>query len=101
MITHIVLVCFQPDVTEAEVNEIWAALAAVREVVPGMTRASFGKDVSPEGLGRGNTHGFVMEFQSVAARDAYLEHPAHRAAGARLVAACKGGRDGVTVIDLA
>lgn len=101
MITHIVLCRFRPDVGSDEIAEIWNALNAVRSVVPGLTRATFGADVSPEGLNRDHRHGFVMEFKDKAARDAYLAHPDHKAAGARLLAACEGGKDGLTVVDLA
>jgi len=59
-----------------------------------------GANVSPEGLARGFTHAFTVDFADVAARDAYLVHPAHQAAGARLVAAAQGGIDGLLVIDL-
>lgn len=87
---------FRADVSEAEIAAIWAALEAVREAVPGMVRASFGANVSPEGMARGYGHGFVMDFEDAAARDAYLVAPEHKAAGARLVAACEGGVEGVS-----
>jgi hypothetical protein len=32
---------------------------------------------SPEGLNDGFTHGFIMTFESSAARNAYLPHPEH------------------------
>ena len=100
MITHIVLCKFREDVRAEEIAGIWDELAALRDVVPGMVDATFGANISPEGLGRGHSHGFVMTFEDAAARDAYLAHPAHQAAGARLVAACVGGVEGITVVDV-
>ena len=41
-----------------------------------------------------------MDLADAAARDRYLVDPAHKAAGARLVAALEGGRDGLIVFDL-
>ena len=41
-----------------------------------------------------------MTFESAATRDAYLEHPAHKEAGAALVSVCDGGVDGLTVVDI-
>ena len=41
-----------------------------------------------------------MDFSDAAARDAYLIHPDHKAAGAKLVAALEGGRDGLMVFDI-
>jgi hypothetical protein len=45
--------------------------------VPGILDYSWGANNSPEGLSQGFTHAFVMTFRDVAARDAYLPHPAH------------------------
>ena len=42
-----------------------------------------------------------MDFRDAAARDAYLVHPDHQKAGARLVGALAGGVDGLIVFDLA
>ena len=100
MIHHIVLVKFRADVTRAEVQSIWDELAALVPLIDGLESASFGGNISPEGLSRGYTDGFVMVFTNVAARDAYLVHPAHKAAGGRLVAALDGGVDGVLVLDI-
>ena len=101
MIRHIVLVRFAPAVPEAERAGVLAELAALREVVPGMVAFAAGPDVSPEGRAGGFTHAFVVDFAHEAARDAYLAHPAHKAAGARLRAAAEGGRDGLLILDLA
>ena len=49
---------------------------------------------------QGFNDGFIMDFADEAARDRYLPHPAHKAAGSRLVAALEGGRDGLIVFDL-
>lgn len=101
MIRHCVFVRFRPEVTLEERAAIYAGLESVREVVPGFVGMSYGPNVSPEGLHQGFTDGFTIDFADEAARDAYLVHPAHKAAGARLVAALEGGRDsGLIVFDL-
>ena len=99
MIRHLVVVTFDPATPEAERRAIFDQLAALRTALPGIRAFAGGPDVSPEGLARGYTHGFTVDFDDAAARDAYLDHPAHKAAGARLVAATAGGLDGVTVVD--
>ena len=38
--------------------------------------------MSGEGLNQGCTHGFILTFHSEKDRDAYLEHPDHKAFGA-------------------
>jgi hypothetical protein len=100
MIRHCVLTKFRSDVGTADKQAIFAALDALRDVVDGIEAAHFGANVSPEGLGQGFDDGFTIDFRDAAARDAYLVHPAHRQAGARLVAALDGGVEGLVVFDL-
>ena len=47
---------------------------------PGIIDLSHGPNVSTEGLDNGFTNSFVITFESVAARDAYLPHPVHQKA---------------------
>lgn len=100
MIQHIVLVKFKAQTSQPEKDAIWDDLRALRDVVNGIEDMRFGADVSPEGFGRGYGDGFTILFRDAAARDAYLVHPDHQAAGARLVAALEGGTDGLLVVDL-
>ncbi len=100
MIRHCLFVRFRADVSEAERNAIYADLTAVKDVVPGFVAISYSANVSPEGLHQGFEDGFIIDFTDEAARDAYLVHPAHKAAGARLVAALENGRDGLIVFDI-
>ena len=100
MIRHCVFFRFRADVADSERKEIFAELADLRAHVDGMLDANFGRNVSPEGLGKGLEDGFVIDFRDVAARDAYLVHEAHQKAGARLVAAIDGGLDTLLVFDL-
>jgi len=100
MIRHCVLVRFRADVTDQARAAIYAELESLREVVPGFLAMSFGPNSSPEGLDQGFADGFTMDFVDEAARDAYLVHPDHKAAGGKLVAALEGGRDGLIVFDM-
>jgi hypothetical protein len=100
MIRHTVLVKFPPDARPDAIDALFRALDDLRNALPGMLSFRGGANVSPEGLSRGFTHAFVADFVDVAARDAYLVHPAHKAAGAKLVAAAEGGIDGLVVIDI-
>jgi Stress responsive A/B Barrel Domain len=96
MIRHTVLIHFKPD---ADVPAIFAALKSLQQKIPGIISISTGRDNSPEGLQRGHTHGFTVDFESVAARDAYLPHPEHQRVGAMIVGAAEGGLGGITVVD--
>jgi Stress responsive A/B Barrel Domain len=96
MIRHTVLVRFKPD---ADAAHILASLKSLQHKIPGIISISAGRDNSPEGLQRGHSHGFTVDFVDAAARDAYLPHPEHQKVGAMIVAAAVGGIDGVTVMD--
>ncbi len=100
MIHHIVFVRFSPATPEAERTAIFAELDGLQATIAGMRGFSGGPNVSPEGLAKGFTHAFVVGFDDAAARDAYLIHPAHQAAGGRLVRAADGGLDGLIVMDV-
>lgn len=100
MIRHCVFVKFRSGVSKDERAEIYAGLAALVGQVDGLISADFGPNVSPEGLAQGFDDGFIMDLEDEAARDRYLVDPAHKAAGAKLVAALEGGRDGLIVFDL-
>ncbi len=95
-IRHVVLVRFKQD---ADVPKIFTALKSLQAKIPGIVSISTGKDNSPEGLQRGNTHGFTLDFVDAAARDAYLPHPEHQKVGAMIVASAESGIDGITVMD--
>lgn len=98
-IRHCVFVKFRADVPDAEKQGIYEQLAALGVHLQ-IDAMSYGPNVSPEGLHQGFLDGFTMDFPDAAARDAYLVDPAHRDAGARLVAALEGGRQGLLVFDI-
>jgi hypothetical protein len=101
MIRHVVLAKFRADVSVAEREAILDGLRALKSKIDGLVAMGFSENVSPEGLHKGFDYGFTMDFRDEAARNAYLVHPDHKAAGTKFVAALDGGRDGgLIVLDL-
>ncbi|MBX2830399.1 MAG: Dabb family protein [Rhodospirillales bacterium] len=100
MIRHIVLSKFKTEVTASEIESLFAKLADLKSLIPGMRGFDGGVSVSPEGLEQGFRHGFCIDFDDAAARDAYLEHPEHKALGGQLVGLLEGGLSGLIVVDL-
>lgn len=100
MIRHIVLIRFQPSVTQARIDDLFAELHRIEGKIPGLLSIASGKSESPEQIERGYMHGFVADFADWAALQAYQEHPDHKRLGAGLVAAAEGGIDGILVFDL-
>jgi hypothetical protein len=100
MIRHIVLTKFKAEVTKAEIDSLFAKLADLQHHIPGMRSFDGGVSVSSEGLEQGFQHGFSIDFDDAAARDAYLEHPEHKTLGRQLVGLLEGGIAGLVVFDL-
>ena len=96
MICHVVLLKFR---NSGDANNIFAKLKNLQSQIEGIVDIRCGKNCSHEGLQKGFTHGFFVDFIDAAARDAYLHHPAHQKVGAMIVAATEGGMDGIAVID--
>ena len=101
MIRHIVLVRFRADTTAEQKAAVFDKLAALRNHLPGITDFQSGRNVSPETqLTRNFNDLFWFDFEDANARDIYLDDPAHKAAGANLVAHTEGGPDGLIVADI-
>lgn len=101
MIRHCVFIKYRPDVPRGEKAAIAADIRALKDVVPGILAVHVGDNVSPEtGMDKGYAEGFIVDFDGPASRDAYLVHPDHQKAGGRIVAAARGGVEGVIVYDL-
>ncbi len=96
MIRHAVFCRFRAD---ADVAAVFSALKGLQAKIPGILAIAGGADCSPEGLQKGFTHGFTVDFVDAAARDAYLPHPEHQKAGKLVVAALEGGFEGLAVVD--
>ena len=99
MIRHCVLVRARADREPGELEAVFAGLAALGRRLPGLQAFAGGADVSPEGLQRGYTHAFTIDFADETARDAYLVDAGHPAPCARLRDTAEGGRDGILVLD--
>lgn len=101
MIRHCVFIRFSDSVPQSEKDGIWADIRALKSVVPGYLAVHVGANVSPEtGMDKGYSEGFIIDFDGPAARDAYLVHPDHEKAGARIVTAAEGGVAGILVYDI-
>jgi hypothetical protein len=95
MIQHNVFFKWKPSMSAADELVAIAALSALKDQIPGIVSLSIGKQNSPEGLGKGYHVGLSVQFINQAARDTYLDHPAHTAA----VALFKPALEDVIVLD--
>jgi hypothetical protein len=80
-VTHIVLVSWKPGQAEEAEKTIGPAIRGFASSIPGVVHVVAGHSTSPEGKEDGYDYGFVITFESAAARDAYLPDPRHRVVG--------------------
>jgi hypothetical protein len=76
-VKHFGLLKFKPQVIPEQIETCFRELGGLVGRIPGLRDFCHGPYASPEGLNDGFTHGFIMTFESPAARDAYLSHPEH------------------------
>jgi hypothetical protein len=101
MIRHIVALRFKAGTTAAEKEVLYRTLEDLGQHIDGILGFRSFQNVSIElPVVRGFSDLFWFDFRDIAVRDAYLIHPAHQAAGARLVAAMEGGAEGIFVFDV-
>jgi hypothetical protein len=101
MIRHIVLMKCQAEASQEDIEAMFAALAALQEKIPGILAFEGGANNSPEGLTRGYTHGFTMDFADEEARDEYLPHPEHKKAQEFMRKVLDNTPENVLVMDFA
>ncbi len=101
MIRHLVFLRFPTDMPQASKDDLFTRLADLQGVIDGILDFGHRPNASPETAVR---HGFGdmfwFDMTDEAARDAYLIHPEHQAVGRDLVAALRGGTDGIFVCDI-
>jgi len=100
MIQHCVFCRLSPAHDPAELAAVMAGLAALVGEIRGFTAFAHGPNIDMEAKSPGWPYGFVGTYASRAALATYAENPRHRALGARLVALCEGGGDGIVVYDI-
>ena len=84
-VKHIAFFKFKPTCTADEIAGVWRIIEDLPRQIPGILDLTWGVNTSTEGLSQGFTHSFVMLFENAAARDAYLPHPIHAAAAAKVL----------------
>ncbi len=76
---RLVLFQFKEDAAADGMQGFLHGFSALPYQIPGITGLQAGANNSPEGLSQGFSHGAVLTFKDVAARDAYAEHASHTA----------------------
>jgi hypothetical protein len=77
-VRHVVLFKWNALASAEAIRAIEAKFCSLPAAIPGIAGFEWGTDMSSEKLAQGFTHCFLVTFNDVAARDAYLPHPAHQ-----------------------
>ena len=78
---HVVCFKFKPAATAQDIKKVEEAFQALKQKIPQVVTLEWGTNVSKEKRDKGFTHCFVLSFKSEQDRDAYIEHPEHKAFG--------------------
>jgi len=100
VIRHCVFLRLRAGAKPAELSRIFEGLAALTSDLSGASDFVGGQNIDVENKTPDFPAGFTIDFTDRAALMAYANSPDHRALGARLVALCDGGGDGISVFDL-
>ncbi|MGB0291115.1 MAG: Dabb family protein [Luteolibacter sp.] len=79
MVRHFGVFQFKPEITPAQIDHCFVELEGMVGKIPGLLDIEHGPYQSDEGLNEEFTHGFIMTFDTLESRDAYLPHPVHEA----------------------
>ena len=80
-VRHVVAFKFKAGAQEGQISLVTEAFRELRSRIPGITGFEDGVNNSPEGKNLGFTHVYLLTFDSLASRDAYLPHPEHKKFG--------------------
>ncbi|MDM4016191.1 Dabb family protein [Roseiconus lacunae] len=81
LLRHAVFFSFKDSSSEADVQKVVDAFAALPSKIDSIVDFQYGVNNSPEGLDDGFTHCFLLSFKDEAGRAKYLPHPAHKEFG--------------------
>jgi hypothetical protein len=77
-VRHIVVFKYKAGASAEQINQVTQAFRDLKNKIPGIVAFEDGVNNSPEKKNLGFTHVYVVTFEDVAARDAYLPHPEHK-----------------------
>jgi hypothetical protein len=89
----------KPEASNAQIAEVFAALADLKDTIPGILAFEGGEDNSVEEKNQGYTHGFTMDFADEQVRDIYLPHPEHQKVVAKIRNIIDRSSESVLVMD--
>lgn len=84
VLRHVVGFKFKQDAQPEKIGEALTAFENLKNEVPGISKLEWGLNNSTEGLSKGFDYCFTITFNDVHAREIYVFHKAHLAAGKKI-----------------
>ena len=78
---HVVCFKFKTSASDQDIKQVEMAFQALKQKISQVVTLEWGTNVSKEKRDKGFTHCFILSFKSEKDRDAYIEHPEHKAFG--------------------
>ncbi|WP_430934177.1 Dabb family protein [Saccharicrinis sp. 156] len=85
VLRHVVSFRFKKDANQEKVNEALAMFGNLKNEIPEISKLEWGLNNSTEGLSKGFDYCFTITFNDVHAREIYVFHKAHLAAGKKIM----------------
>jgi hypothetical protein len=80
-VRHVVVFKYKATATPEQIKEATEAFRALKGKIPGIVSFEHGENNSTEKKDLGFNHVYLVTFEDIAARDAYLPHPDHNKFG--------------------
>ena len=80
-VRHVVVFKYKKTATEDQIRRVTDAFRGLKEKIPGIVSFEQGANISTEKKDQGFSHVYLLTFDDVTARDAYLPHPEHKKFG--------------------
>ena len=78
ILRHVVLFAYKADAPREAISRVAEEFSALPSRIDCISGFEWGSNISPENLGDGFEHCFIVSFRTEADRDRYLPHPEHR-----------------------
>jgi hypothetical protein len=80
-VRHMVVFKYKKTATDEQIRRVTDAFRGLKEKIPGIVSFEQGANISTEKKDQGFSHVYLLTFEDVKARDAYLPHPEHKKFG--------------------
>lgn len=79
MVRHMLMLQFHAEASALQIEQVLQQFSALSRCIDGICSIELGENINPENLAKSFSHGVLVTFADLTARDQYLIHPEHKA----------------------